>query len=81
MIQNLDPEEKAWWDREMDNYMKKRTASPGRAALIIFCFVSLIAGVATCHEIRNQRATPSVEQQLNDTLFQDHSKIPEDTHE
>lgn len=58
MIPNLNPEEKDWWDREMDSYLQKRVASPRKAALIIFAFVGLIAGIATCDGVGAPKELP-----------------------
>ncbi len=46
--------------------------------LVLMAIFVIGRAMYACHEMKTQ---PSVEEQLNDTLFQDHSKIPEEIEE
>lgn len=69
MINNLTPEEKEWWDREMDKYRRrarKEYRNPLPVQWIIM-LVLIVLLVATCREETNPR--PSPEQQMDDTIL------------
>jgi hypothetical protein len=54
------------------------STSPKQAALIIGAFFAVFLVFAFYYRVTHLPVLQSAEQQLNDTLFKDHSKIPED---
>lgn len=78
MIQHHNPNDWKDWDKSMSSYQQKlKKNSDPFGWFMLFILLIFIGGwMFACHRLSGG---PSVEEQLNDTLFKDHSEIPADS--